>query len=59
MAEYKVAVIRGDGIGVDVIEEGLKVLNALSVDFGISWQFDEHPWGSEYYLKNGHMMPSD
>ena len=38
MAQYKVAVIRGDGIGVEVIEEGIKVLEALSEQFDISWQ---------------------
>ena len=59
MAQYKVAVIRGDGIGVEVIEEGIKVLEALSEQFVISWQFEEHPWSSEYYIKNGQMMPSD
>ena len=48
MAQYKVAVIRGDGIGVEVIEEGIKVLEALSEQFDISWQFEEHPWSSEY-----------
>lgn len=59
MTEYKVAVIRGDGIGVEVIEEGIKVLQAVSGEYDISWQFDEHPWSSEYYIKNGHMMPPD
>ena len=59
MAQYKVAVIRGDGIGVEVIEEGIKVLEALSEQFDISWQFEEHPWSSEYYIKSGQMMPSD
>ena len=58
MAQYKVAVIRGDGIGVEVIEEGIKVLEALSEQFDISWQFEEHPWSSEYYIKNGQMMPT-
>ena len=59
MAEYKVAVIRGDGIGVEVLEEGIKVLEALSDEYDISWRFDEHPWSSEYYIDNGHMMPPD
>ncbi|MBM3933377.1 MAG: 3-isopropylmalate dehydrogenase [SAR202 cluster bacterium] len=59
MAEYKIAVIRGDGIGVDVIEEGLKVLNAVGKEFKIGWKFTEFPWGSNYYFKNGRMMPAD
>ena len=59
MAEYKVAVIRGDGVGVEVIEEGLKVLQAIAQENDIEWKFREFPWSSEYYIKNGHMMPSD
>ena len=59
MAEHKIAIIRGDGIGVDVIEEGLKALNAVAPKFGISFKFTEFPWGTDYYFKNGEMMPSD
>ena len=59
MAEYNIAIIRGDGIGVDVIEEGLKALNAVAPRFEISFKFTEFPWGTDYYFKNGEMMPSD
>ena len=59
MAEHKIAIIRGDGIGVDVIEEGLKALNAVAPKFGITFTFTEFPWGTDYYFKNGEMMPSD
>ena len=59
MAEYQVAVIRGDGVGVEVIEEGLKVLDAVGQEWGVSWKFTEFPWGSSYYLENGRMMPAD
>ena len=59
MSEYKVAVIRGDGVGVEVIEEGLKVLNAVGPEFDLTWAFTELPWGSDYYIKYGKMMPSD
>ena len=59
MAEYKVAVIRGDGIGIEVIEEGIKVLDAIAEQYGIQWSYTEYPWGSDYYLKNHVMMPSD
>jgi tartrate dehydrogenase/decarboxylase/D-malate dehydrogenase len=58
-SEYRVAVIRGDGIGVEVIEEGIKVLEAAGQAHGISWSFSEFPWSSEYYIKHGRMMPSD
>ena len=59
MAEYKIAVIRGDGIGVEVMEEGLKVLNTIADRYDIKWDFVEFPWGSDYYFKHGHMMPAD
>lgn len=59
MADYKIAVIRGDGIGVEVIEEGLKVLLAVSPEHSISWDFTELPWSSSRYLHEGKMMPSD
>ena len=59
MAEYKIAVIRGDGIGVEVMEEGLKVLNVIADRYDIKWDFVEFPWGSDYYFKHGHMMPAD
>lgn len=59
MAEYKVAVIRGDGIGIEVVEEGLKVTRAVAGEHYIAWSFTEFPWGSDYYFKNGEMMPSD
>jgi tartrate dehydrogenase/decarboxylase/D-malate dehydrogenase len=59
MAEFNVAVIRGDGIGVEVVEEGLKVLRAVAKEYDITWNFNEFPWGSDYYFRHGHMMPDD
>ena len=59
MGVYKIAVIRGDGIGVDVVEEGLKVLNEIAIKRGITMDFKEFPWGSEYYFDHGKMMPDD
>ena len=43
MAEHKVSVIRGDGVGIEVIEEGIKVLNAVGEQYDINWDFIEHP----------------
>jgi tartrate dehydrogenase/decarboxylase/D-malate dehydrogenase len=59
MSEYKIAVIRGDGIGIDVVEEGIKVLEATGKTHGITWQWDGLPWSSEYYFEHGVMMPED
>ena len=47
MAEYKIAVIRGDGIGVEVMEEGIKVLNAIADRYDIKWDFVEFPPGAQ------------
>ena len=59
MSSHKIAVIKGDGIGVDVVEEALKVLRALAGRYDIDWSFTEFPWSSDYYFEHGEMMPSD
>jgi len=57
---YPIAVIQGDGIGGEVIAEGIKCLNALSdLHGGLLFEFKMFPWGSDYFLKNGVMMPAD
>lgn len=60
MKIHKVAVIGGDGIGPEVIAEGVKVLNAVAeLDGGFAFDFTHYPWGCEYYLQNGRMMAED
>ena len=59
MSSYDIAVIRGDGIGKEVVEEGLKALDAVGSSEDISWNFTEFPWGSDYYLEHGMMLPGD
>ena len=59
MTTRNIAVIRGDGIGVDVIEEGLKVIRAAGYRLESALEFTEFPWGSDYYFKHGEMMPDD
>jgi len=59
MATHKIAIVKGDGIGVDVVNEGMKVLDALAPKYGITWDYTEFPWSSDYYFKNGKMMPDD
>ncbi len=60
MKKYKIAVIPGDGIGVEVMKEGVKVLETLSKKTGeIGFDFTWYDWGCEYYLKNGKMMADD
>lgn len=58
MKTYKIAVIPGDGIGPEVIREGVKILNKVSeLDGTFKFDFTYFPWGCEYYLENGCMMP--
>lgn len=60
MQNYKVAVIGGDGIGPEVIAEGVKVLDAVArIDGGFGFDFTHYPWGCEYYLQTGRMMAED
>lgn len=57
---YKIAVIPGDGIGPQVLTEGIKVLKKVEeLDGKIKFGFDHFPWGCEYYLKNSKMMDDD
>jgi tartrate dehydrogenase/decarboxylase/D-malate dehydrogenase len=59
MATHKIAIVKGDGIGVDVVNEGMKVLDALALKYSITWDYTELPWSSDYYFKHGQMMPDD
>jgi tartrate dehydrogenase/decarboxylase/D-malate dehydrogenase len=59
MATHKIAIVKGDGIGVDVVNEGMKVLDALAPKHGITWDYTEMPWSSDYYFQHGQMMPDD
>jgi tartrate dehydrogenase/decarboxylase / D-malate dehydrogenase len=59
MREYRIAAIPGDGIGVEVIEAGLKVLEALAGrDRGFRLKIEHFPWSSDYYLQHGHYIPA-
>lgn len=60
MKTYRVAVIPGDGIGPEVLKEGVKVLKRVAeLDGRFQFEFTHFPWGCEYYLKNGRMMAED
>ena len=56
MRTYKVAAIPGDGIGPEVLEAGLAVLEALEKTEGFSLNTVSFPWGSEFYLQHGRMV---
>ena len=60
MSIYRIAVIPGDGIGPEVIAEGIKVLDAVAaLDGSFRFEWTYFPWGCEYYLKHGRMMAED
>lgn len=55
-----VAVIGGDGIGPEVVGAGMRVMEAAAgTDPSLDLRFTEFPWGCEYYLEHGRMMPED
>ena len=59
MRQLRIAVIPGDGIGKEVIPEGIRVLDAVGARHGVSFRWDEFPWGCQYHLAHGRMMPED
>lgn len=60
MQVHKIAVIAGDGIGTEVMPEGLRALEAVSRKFGIQFEFQYFDWScADYYQKHGQMMPDN
>ena len=59
LSKYKIAVIPGDGIGNEVVPEGIKALEAAGRRFGIEFSWKHFPWSCEHYKKTGSMMPAD
>lgn len=60
MKTYQIAAIPADGIGPEVIDAGIAVLGALAQRQGnVDYQITQFDWGSDYYKKNGVMMPEN
>jgi tartrate dehydrogenase/decarboxylase/D-malate dehydrogenase len=59
MPKFEIAVIPGDGIGKEVVPQGLAVLERVGSIFGIEWRFNHFDWSCELYKKTGRMMPED
>ncbi|MFW2541242.1 tartrate dehydrogenase [Primorskyibacter sp. 2E107] len=59
MTSYKLALIPGDGIGVDVTDAAMAVLGVAARRFGFALATQTFPWSCDYYLKTGAMMPAD
>src|SRR6202051_2228008 len=59
MKTFNIAVIAGDGIGKEVVPEGIRVLEAAGQRFGFRWKWQEFDWSCETYVQTGKMMPDD
>ncbi len=58
-SNYRIAVIPGDGIGKEVVPEGIKVIDAITPSFGIDIEWQWFDWSCQRYLETGAMMPED
>src|ERR1017187_6837173 len=59
MKTHRIAVIPGDGIGKEVVPEGIRVIDAAAKRFGMRFEWEHLPWSCEEYAKTGKMMPDD
>jgi tartrate dehydrogenase/decarboxylase/D-malate dehydrogenase len=60
MTRHRIAAIAGDGIGTEVLPEGLRVVEAAASAFGIDTQFEHFDWAcADYFSQHGRMMPED
>jgi tartrate dehydrogenase/decarboxylase / D-malate dehydrogenase len=59
MAKHRIAVIGGDGIGPEVIEQAIRAIDAAGKIHGAAFEWNRLPWGSEFYKKTGHILPAD
>lgn len=61
ISTFRIAVIPGDGIGKEVVPEGLRILDRLAERSGgdLGFAFESFPWGCEHYLATGRMMDED
>jgi tartrate dehydrogenase/decarboxylase/D-malate dehydrogenase len=59
LKNYRIAVIEGDGIGREVVPEGIRVLEAAGRRFDLSFSWQHFDWSCQTYLKTGRMMPEN
>ncbi len=59
MKSFRVAVIAGDGIGKEVVPEGIRVVDAAGERFGFRCEWTPFDWSCERYVATGKMMPDD
>jgi tartrate dehydrogenase/decarboxylase/D-malate dehydrogenase len=56
---YKISVIPGDGIGKEVVPEGIRVLDTVAAKYGLSFEYAHLDWSCEQYKATGRIMPAD
>jgi len=56
---FRIAVIAGDGIGKEVVPEGIRAVDAAGRRFGFQLDWRAFDWSCETYVKTGKMMPAD
>ncbi len=59
MKSYKIAVLRGDGIGPEIVDEGIKVLEAVAEPEGVELDWIEFPHGADHFLATGELMSEE
>ncbi|MFC6784516.1 isocitrate/isopropylmalate dehydrogenase family protein [Halobaculum halobium] len=59
MATHDIAVIPGDGIGPEVVDAALPLVEDAAAASGVTFETTRFEWGTEYYLDHGEMMPED
>ncbi len=59
MTTHRIAVMAGDGIGREVMPEGLRVMEAAARKFDVDFAFTTFDWSCDYFAKHGRMMPED
>lgn len=57
MKSFNLAVIAGDGIGPEVVAEGLKVLDVVSANYGVEFKKNNYELGASYWHKTGEVLP--
>jgi tartrate dehydrogenase/decarboxylase/D-malate dehydrogenase len=57
MPKFSIAVIPGDGVGLEVMPEARKVLDLVSVRYDVEFDYTEFDWGTDHYFNHGRMMP--
>lgn len=55
---YRIAVVGGDGIGPEVVREGLRVLRAAADRFGFDYELTDYPYGTEHWLRTEEILPA-